>query len=103
MRLPIIATIFALCLFSGCSKSPIETGVNAANAYSAKLMAPLAPKDASHQAEGLIRTLDDRPECQLYIDRLREAGHGPPAAGATQYAMVHADDAAGKAGCVKSD
>jgi hypothetical protein len=101
MRTLPIVTVLAAGLLASCSKSPIDTTVNAANAVAAKLMAPLVQKDASHQVEGLIRTLDNRPECQLYIDRLREAGRGSPYEGGTELVVVHTYDAAGKAGCVK--
>jgi len=45
--------------------------------------------------------MDDRPACQGYIQRLRDAGRGSPYEGATEMAIVHTYDAAGKAGCVK--
>jgi hypothetical protein len=56
---------------------------------------------ASRQVEILICTIDDRPHCQSYIQRLRDARRGSPYEGATQMMIVHTYDAAGKAGCVK--
>ena len=56
MRTPTAVTALAACMLAGCSKSPIETAVDAGNAVSTKLMAPLVQKDASRQVEGLIRT-----------------------------------------------
>jgi len=77
--------------------------MDAGQAVGRKVMDPLVPKDASRQAEGLIRTLEPRPECDVYKDRLREAGRGPPAAGTTQWMIGQTYSAAGKAGCVKAD
>jgi hypothetical protein len=102
MRALIAAIAVSVFLVTACSKSPIESAVDVTNKAAQKLMAPLAPKDASKQAEGLIHNLDLRPDCAVYIDRLREAGHGAPADGATQWAIAHIYDNAQKARCVKS-
>lgn len=97
--------MIAACLISAalgaCSKPAVESTMDSANAIGAKLLAPLEQKDASHQAEGLIKMLEDRPECQAFKDQLREAGKGPPAAGATQNAILKAYEAAKQAGCRK--
>jgi hypothetical protein len=53
------------------------------------------------QVEGLIRTIDDRPACRSYIERLRDAGRASLYEGATEMTIAHTYDAAGKAGCVK--
>jgi hypothetical protein len=95
--------ILSASVLAACSKSPVDSTVETANTAAQKLMAPLVEKDASRQVEGLIRTIDQRPECARYIQSLREAGHGAPAEGATQWAIVHTYDAAGKAGCVKEN
>jgi len=79
----------------------VDATLDAANAAAAKLMAPLVQKDASRQVEGLLRNIVDRPDCQSYIQSLRDAGHGSPYEGATELVIVHTYDAAGKAGCVK--
>jgi hypothetical protein len=71
-----VTTVIVAAMLMSCSKSPIDSTVSTANALAAQWLAPLVQKDASHQVEGLIRTLDDRPDCQIYIERLREAGHG---------------------------
>lgn len=98
-----IIVIGALCasLLVACSKSPVDATVDVVNATTKKLMAPLVEKDASRQVEGLVRTIDDRPDCQDYVQRLRNAGHGSPYEGATELAIAHTYDAAGRAGCVK--
>jgi hypothetical protein len=97
-----IVTVLSASLFAACSKSPVDSTVDVASAAAAKLMAPLIQKDASRQVEGLVRTIDDnRPDCQRYIQRLRDAGHGSPYQGATEMVIGHTYDAAGKAGCVK--
>jgi hypothetical protein len=72
---------------AGCSKSPMDATLNGANAAATKLMAPLVQKDASRQVEGLIRTIDDRPACRAYIERLRDAGRGSPYEGATEVSV----------------
>jgi hypothetical protein len=79
----------------------MDATVDAAGAVGTNLMAPLVPKDAARQVEGLILTLDGRAECENYIHRLRDAGRGSPYEGETEYLVVHTYDAAGKAGCVK--
>jgi hypothetical protein len=88
---------------AACSKSPVDAAVDGANAAATKLMTPLVQKDASRQVEGLIRTIADRPACQDYIQRLRDAGRGSPYEGATQMVIVHTYDAAGRVGCVKTN
>lgn len=99
----LLAIILSATVLAACSKSPIDSTVDAANAAAQKFMAPLVQKDASRQVERLIRTIDQRPECLRYIQSLREAGHETPYEGATQWAIAHTYDAAGKAGCVKEN
>jgi PBP1b-binding outer membrane lipoprotein LpoB len=88
-------------VLAACSKSPVDSTVDAANAGAKQLMAPLVQKDASRQVEGLVHTIAERPDCEDYIKRLRDAGHGSPYEGATQLVIAHTYEAAGKAGCVK--
>jgi hypothetical protein len=95
--------VLTTILPAACSKSPMEAILDGANAAATKLMAPLVQKDASHQVEGLIRTIDDRPACRDFIERLRDAGRGSPYEGATEMTIAHTYDAAGKADCVKSN
>jgi hypothetical protein len=99
----IVVSVLSVGLLVACSKSPTDASLDAMNATTKKLMAPLVEKDASKQVEGLIRTIDDRPDCQGYIQRLREAGHGSPYEGATELAITHTYDVAGKVGCVKAN
>jgi hypothetical protein len=101
MRTPIPAAALTVCLLVACSQSSMQSAVDGANALSVRFMSTLVEKDASHQTEGLIRNLDPRPDCQPYINRLREAGHGSPYEGATEWTVVHTYSDAGKAGCVK--
>jgi hypothetical protein len=100
---PLVVTVLSASVLAACSKSPVDSTVDAANTAATKLMAPLVHKDASRQVEGLIRTIDQRPECARYIQSLREAGHESPYEGATQWAIAHTYDAAGKAGCVNKN
>jgi hypothetical protein len=96
-----MAITIAACVLAGCSKSAVEGTVDTANAVGTKLMAGVVQKDASTQVEGLIRNLDNRPECDAYRKRLREVEPESPYEGATQSVIVRTYDAAGKAGCVK--
>jgi hypothetical protein len=99
----LLTMVLSASVLVACSKSPIDSTVEAANAAAKKFMAPLVQKDASKQVEGLIRTIDDRPSCEGYIQRLRDAGRGSPYEGATQMVIAHTYEAAGKAGCVKNN
>jgi hypothetical protein len=95
-----VAVVFIL---AACSKSPVDSGIDAANAAATRLLAPLVQKDASMQARKLIDKLEDRPECEVYKQRLREAGNASPYAATTQRALVTAYQDADKAGCGKPD
>ena len=81
----------------------MQSGIDAANAVSQQLMSNLVEKDATHQTEGLIKMLQPRPDCQQYIDALREAGHGSPYEGATEWRITHTFQDAQHAGCGKPD
>lgn len=100
-----ISLAVALCctLLAGCTKSPVQSAVDAANAVSRHLMSNIVEKDASHQTDELIRNLQQRPDCRQYIDALRDAGHGSPYAGATEYRITHVYQDAQRAGCEKPD
>lgn len=102
MRLFLLSLVILVGPLAGCSKAPLDSALDTMNAVSGKFMGNLVQKDASRQVERLIRNIDQRPECQSYIDRLREAGHGSPYQGATEYAIVHANEDARKAGCAKT-
>jgi hypothetical protein len=103
MRISAVAIAVTTCLLVGCTKSPVDTTVEVLNAASAKFMRNIVEKNASKQAEALARNIYDRVDCKAYVDRLREAGRGPPAAGATQWAIAHTYADAGRAGCVRPD
>ena len=99
----LLAVVLCCTLLLGCSKSPVQSAVEAANTVSLHLMSNLVEKDASHQTDELIRNLQQRPGCQQYIDALRDAGHGSPYAGATEYRITHVYQDAQRAGCDKPD
>jgi hypothetical protein len=103
MRISAATIAVTVCLLGGCTKSPVDTAVELLNAASAKFMDNIVEKTASKQAEALARNIYDRMDCKPYIDRLREAGRGAPAAGATQWTIAHTYADAGKAGCVRTD
>lgn len=102
MRVP-LAVALCCTLLAGCSKSPVDSAIKAANALSLHIMSNLVEKNASHQTEGLIRNLQQRPDCRQYIDALREAGRGSPYEGATEYRIGHVYQDAQHAGCEKPD
>ena len=58
----ILVPTFLTVLFAGCSKSPVQTGVEATTGLVKQALAPLNPKDASAQAERLVSLLADRPD-----------------------------------------
>jgi hypothetical protein len=93
--------IVSAVVLAGCSKSPVDAGIDALNSLGKIFMSGIMQKDASKQANGLILLLADRPECEIYKSRLREAGLGSPYEGATQWKLEHAYEDAGKAGCGK--
>jgi hypothetical protein len=102
MRKSTAALIGALVL-AACSKSPVDSTIEAANRLATRLLAPLVQKDASMQARKLIDRIEDRPECEVYKQRLREAGKASPYAATTQRELVTAYQDAGKAGCGKPE
>jgi hypothetical protein len=84
-----------------CSKSPTDVAVDTANAVGHKLLDPLVLKDASAQAERMVAYLSDKPECEIYKARMREAGKGSPYEATTQRGFVQTQQDACKAGCCK--
>ena len=102
MRIP-LAVALSCTLLAGCSKSPVDSAIKAANAVSLHIMSNLVEKNASHQTEGLIRNLQQRPDCHQYIDALREASQGSPYEGVTEYRTAHVYQDAQRAGCEKPD
>ena len=94
--------VFALTLvLAACSKSPVDSALDAANALATRLMAPLAQKDASMQARKLIEKIENRPECEVYKQRLRDVGKASPYEAMTQRDLQNAYQDAYKAGCGK--
>ncbi len=85
-------------MLSACSKSPTDAAVDAGTAIGHKLLDPLVLKDASAQAERMVAYLSDKPECEIYRARMREAGRGSPYEATTQRGFVQTQQDACKAG-----
>lgn len=100
MRISLAVALCCTCLAS-CSKSPVDSAIETANAVSLHVVSNLVEKDASQQTAGLIRHLQRRPDCQQYIEALREAGRGSPYQGTTEYRIAHVYQDAQQAGCEK--
>jgi hypothetical protein len=96
------AMAFAFALLA-CSKSPLDSAIDAANKLATRLVAPLVQKDASMQARKLIDKIEDRPECEVYKQRLREVGKASPYEAMTQRDLQSAYQDAYKAGCGKRE
>jgi hypothetical protein len=95
--------LIAVSMLAACSKVPVDATVDAANSVGQKIMQPLCQKNASAQAERMIKlTLLDKPECQPFKDQMREAGKGSPYEATTQKLFIMAQQGASKAGCCKS-
>jgi hypothetical protein len=89
-------------VLNACSKSPAEHVVDAANVIGRQIMEPLAPKDASGQAERMITlVVADKAECGVFRARMREAGKGSPFDAVTQRQFVQVQQDACKANCCK--
>lgn len=84
---------------TACSKSPGEALYAATTAAIRPLMQNLVEKDASHEVDGLIALIANKPECKVYKQALRESGKGSPYEGSTQLKISHARQDACKAGC----
>jgi hypothetical protein len=97
-----VAMAFALGLVA-CSKSGMDSAIDAANKLATRLVAPLVQKDASMQAGKLIDKLQDRPECEVYKLRLRQVGKSSPYEAITQRDLQTAYQEAYKASCGKQD
>jgi hypothetical protein len=96
---------FALLILSisltlaACSKSPGETIYAATTAATRPLMQNLVEKDASHEVNGLIALIANKPECEVYKQALREVGKGSPYEGSTQLKISRVRQDACNAGC----
>lgn len=100
MRLMTFIIVSAATL-AACSKSPFTAVVDATEAAGQRIMQPLLHKDASIQAKRMTELLSHKPECEVFKERMTEAGQGSPYEGATQWKLVHAQQDACAAGCCK--
>lgn len=100
MRLGYCVIVIAVAL-AACSKSPSEIVAGAAGAVGQRVMQPLVQRDASIQAKRMTELLSDQPACEVFKERMREAGKGSPYEGATEWKLVHAQADACAAGCCK--
>ena len=100
MRL-VDCVILSTVALAACSKSPPAVVAAAADTVGQRLMQPLVQKDASIQAKRMTELLSDSPACEVFKERMREAGKGSPYEGATQWQLVHAQQDACAAGCCK--
>jgi hypothetical protein len=91
----------AFLALASCSKSPPEAVGVAAENVGQRLMQPLVQKDASAQARRMTEVLSDKPECEVFKQRMREAGKGSPYEATTQRQFVQAQQDACAAGCCK--
>jgi hypothetical protein len=99
MRCFTLLTLVVLLALAACSKSPGEALYAATTAATRPLMQNLVEKDASHEVDGLIALVANKPECEVYKQALREAGKGSPYEGSTQLRISNARQDACKAGC----
>ena len=88
-------------VLAACSKSPTEVVTAAAGTVGERLMQPVVQKDASAQAKRMTELLSDKPACEVFRERMREAGKGSPYEGTTQSKFVHTQQDACAAGCCK--
>jgi|SRR5579862_9571887 hypothetical protein len=94
--------VVSVVALAGCSKSPPAAVAAAATSAGQQLMQPLVQKDASAQAKRMSEmVLSDKPKCDVFRQRMKEAGKGSPYEGATQWALVHTQQDACAAGCCK--
>lgn len=93
--------IGAALVLAACSRSPSETVAAAADAAGRRLMQPLVQKDASNQAKRMTELLSDKVECEVFKQRMLEAGKHSPYDGTTQWELVHAQKDACAAGCCR--
>ncbi len=101
IMLALLLACGAITGLSSCSKSPTDTAIDAGNTVGHKLLDPLVLKDASAQAERMVANLSDKPQCEIYRTRMREAGKGSPYEGTTQRGFVQTQQDACKADCCK--
>lgn len=80
----------------------LSTQVSAAGLFDS-MFSSLAPKDASRQAVKLSALILNMPRCEVFRERLRDAGKGNPAMGSTQLKFVKTMQDAKAAGCRRPD
>ena len=93
--------IIGVVALAACSKSPTAVVVDATETVGQRIMQPLVQRDASVQAKRMTELLSDEPACEVFKERMREAGTGSPYEGTTQWKLVHAQQDACTAGCCK--
>jgi hypothetical protein len=91
--------ILVVTAVAACSKSPTAVVADPAGTVGQRLMQPLVQKDASIQAKRMTELLSDKPACEIFKERMKEAGKGSPYEGTTQWRLVHAQQDACAAGC----
>ena len=99
MRRFTLVVLLAPLTLAACSKSPGEALYAATTAATRPLMQNLVEKDASHEVDGLIALIANKPQCEAYKQALREAGKGSPYEGSTQLKISHARQDACKSDC----
>jgi hypothetical protein len=100
--MPLVTYILmSLLALASWSRSPPETVGAATETVGQHLMQPLVQEDASIQARRMTELLSDKPACEAFKERIREAGKGSSYEGATQWKLVHAQQDACAAGCCK--
>jgi hypothetical protein len=97
----ILVGVMGLLGAIGCSKAPPQVTEDTTTDVGRAASPSIVPKDASRQAEKLAAQIDPRPECNVFREQMREAGHGSPAAAATHMAFQEARKAAREAGCLE--
>lgn len=97
----VTSVVLSTLALAACGKSPSAVVADAANRAAQQLVQPLVQKNASNQAEQMVELLSDKPACDVFKQRLLEAGKGSPYEGATQWKLAHTQQDACAAGCCK--
>lgn len=93
--------ILSSVAIAACSKSPSAVVAATTNAVGRRLMQLVVQKDASIQAKRTAELLSDKPDCEVFKQRMMEAGKGSPYEGTTQWKLAHTQQDACAAGCCK--
>lgn len=97
----VTSVVLSILALDACGKSPSAVVADTANHVAQRLMQPLVQKNASNQAEQMVELLSDKPACDIFKQRLLEAGKGSPYEGATESKLAHTQQDACAAGCCK--